>query len=245
MPALLAAARQPLYLFVLLAAIATGVSVSIYLLPLGLVIYATCVMLAARDPGFQQQSARAAKRQRLTSPTFRTMIDEIDRSQQALESAIGQAEGPLRRILQSVLNQSSELVEQAHMLADRGQVIEQYLSANNPAQLQSQIDGVDIQLANTTDSYTVQQLQGTRQALVGRQGNGRDLQTYIGRIMAQLTNIDANLDNVLAETIRLRTADAVSADSVTNQVAQQLSDLNADMTAFRQVLDGAITQTAV
>ena len=82
-----------------------------------------------------------------------------------------------------------------------------------------------------------------RQALVERQQNARDLETFSGRIIAQLQNISANLDNVLAETVRLRTADAVSADAATNQVAQRLNDLKADMDAFQQVLDTAITQT--
>jgi hypothetical protein len=50
---------------------------------------------------------------------------------------------------------------------------------------------------------------------------------------------------VLAETVRLRTADVVSADTATNQVQQRLSDLKADMDAFQRVLDTAITQTGV
>jgi hypothetical protein len=35
----------------------------------------------------------------------------------------------------------------------------------------------------------------------------------------------------------------VSADSASNQVAQRLSDLNADMDAFQQVLDTALVQS--
>ena len=67
-----------------------------------------------------------------------------------------------------------------------------------------------------------------------------DLTTYVGRIQAQLQNIHANLENVLATTVRLRTADAVSADPLTNQVAQRLSDLKADMDSFQKVLDTAL-----
>ncbi len=65
----------------------------------------------------------------------------------------------------------------------------------------------------------------------------------MGRILAQLQNISASLDNVLAETVRLRTADAVSADTATNQVAQRLSDLKSDMDAFQMVLDTALAQS--
>jgi hypothetical protein len=61
--------------------------------------------------------------------------------------------------------------------------------------------------------------------------------------MAQLQNICANLNNVLSETVRLRTADAVSADSTSNQVADRLRDLNADMSAFQTMLDTALVQS--
>jgi hypothetical protein len=237
----LAALVRPLNLLVLLAAVAGGVTVGLWLLPLGLVAYALAVWLAGRDP----QVARQAQRPRapkLSSVTFRTIVEEIDRSQRAVADAV-QVEGPLGRVLGSVLAQTEALVGQVHMLATKGQLIEQYLAMNSPAQLQSQIDNLDIQLSATSDAYTVQQLQDTRRALVDRQNNARALETYIGRIMAQLTNIDANLDNVLAEVIRLRTADAVSADSGSNEVAQRLSDLNADMTAFQTVLDTALTES--
>ena len=238
----LAALVRPLNLLVLLAAVATGATVGIWMLPLGLVAYVLAVWLAGRDPQAAQQAQRP-RPVKLSSVTFRTIVDEIDRSQRAVADAVGQAEGPLARVLGSVLTQTQELVGQVHMLASKGQLIEQYLAASSPAQLQSQIDNLDIQLSSTSDAYTVQQLQDTRRALVERQNNARALETYIGRIMAQLSNIDANLDNVLSEVIRLRTADAVSADSTSNEVAQRLSDLNADMTAFQSVLDTALTQS--
>src|SRR3712207_8654664 len=61
------------------------------------------------------------------------------------------------------------------------------------------INQVDGQLARTGDSYTIQQLQETRQALVDRQNNAQALDTYIRRINAQLQNISANLENVRSE----------------------------------------------
>lgn len=238
----LAALVRPLNLLVLLAAIASGATVGIWLLPLGLIAYGLAVWLAGRDPLAARQAQRP-KPAKLSSVTFRTIVEEIDRSQRSVGDAVSQAEGPLARVLGSVLTQTEELVDQVHLLASKGQLIEQYLGANSPAQLQNQIDNLDIQLSSTSDAYTVQQLQDTRRALVDRQNNARALETYIGRIMAQLTNIDANLDNVLSEVIRLRTADAVSADSTSNEVAQRLSDLNADMTAFQTILDTALTQS--
>lgn len=236
------AMRQPLALLVLLAAIFTGLTVSIWLLPLGLVVYVAAVTLAARDPQTMQQAQRATQQQSLSSPTFRAISDEIVRSQEVVQESIDQAGEPLRIALQNVRAQSAALVEQAQGLALKGQVIEQYLASTNPTQLQAQINELDERMARTSDSYTLQQLTQTRQALVDRQANAQVLETYIGRITAQLQNIDANLDNVLAETVRLRTADAASASSASSDVAQRLSDLNADMDAFQRVLEQDIQQ---
>ena len=242
MPAYGFAARQPLALFVLVLAIAAGLTIALWLLPLGLLAYAAIVFLAARDPELIALAQRAP-RPRLSSPTFRSQIDAIERTQQEIGRSVSQASGALGRLLMPIGDQAHELVAQAYTLSDKGQIIERYLATTNQRALQDQINQIDQRLAATKDDYTRQQLEETRQALVERQGNARDLETYIGRILAQLQNISANLDNVLAETVRLRTADAVSADTATNQVAQRLSDLKADMDAFQRVLDTALTQT--
>jgi DNA repair exonuclease SbcCD ATPase subunit len=236
------AARQPLALLVLVVAIAAGLTVAIWLLPLGLLAYAAMVFLTARDPELIMLAQRPT-RPRLSSPTFRAQLDSIERTQQEIGRSAAQAGGALTRLLAPIGEQARELVEQAYTLCDKGQVIERYLATTNLRALQDQINSVDQRLGATQDAYTRQQLEETRQALAERQQHARDLETYIGRILAQLQNISASLDNVLAETVRLRTADAVSADTATNQVAQRLSDLKSDMDAFQRVLDTALTQT--
>jgi chromosome segregation ATPase len=236
------AARRPLALLVLAIAIAAGLTIALWLLPLGLLAYLAVVYLSARAPELLTLAARPA-RPRLSSQTFRTQLSAIERTQQEIGRSAAQAEGALARLLAPIDAQARELVAEAYTLCDKGQIIEGYLATSNQRALQDQINALDARQAATQDQYTRQQMQETRQALVDRQQNARDLETYIGRILAQLQNISANLDNVLAETVRLRTADAASADTATNQVAQRLSDLKADMDAFQRVLDTALTQT--
>ena len=236
------AARRPIALLVLAAALAAGLTVALWLLPLGLLAYAAIVYLLARDPDLAALAARPT-RPRLTSQTFRAYLSAIERTEQEIGRSVGQAAGPLGRLLTPIGAQARELVAESYLLCDKGQVIESYLASTNQRGLQDQINAMDRQIAATGDAYTRQQLQETRQAFAERQAHARDLETYVGRIVAQLQNISANLDNVLAETVRLRTADAVSADAATNQVAQRLSDLKSDMDAFQQVLDTAITQS--
>jgi chromosome segregation ATPase len=237
------AARRPLALVVLAVAIAAGLTIALWLLPLGLLAYAALVYLLGRDPALIAQAQRPT-RPRLSSQTFRGQLDALERTQQEIGRSVAQATGALGRLLQPIGDQARELTSEAYTLCDKGQIIETYLATSNQRALQDQINAIDLRVAATQDQYTLQQMRETRQALVERQQNARDLETYIGRITAQLQNISANLDNVLAETVRLRTADAVSADTATNQVAQRLNDLKADMDAFQRVLDTAITQTS-
>lgn len=233
------AARQPLALVVLVCALFAGLSVALWLLPVGLLTYAALVLIAARDPALAAASQRAP-RPRLTSPALRSRIEAIERSRRAIQRSVDEAGGPLERLLTPINQQTSDLVEQAYALGEKGQIIEGYMAQLNTKDLLDRIRRVDDQLGKTSDSYTLQQLQETRAALAEKQRHAADLNTYVGRVHAQLENIAANLDNVLAETVRLRTADAVSADSLTNQVAQQLSDLKSDMDTFQRVLDTAL-----
>jgi chromosome segregation ATPase len=242
---LFVAARQPLAIGVLLVALFTGLTVAIWMLPLGLLTYGVVVALAARDPQLAATAQRSAPRTRLSSKTFRALMKDIADAQHEVERSISQAEGPLSQLLQKVKDQTHELVNQAHVLAQKGQIIEDYLEEIDFQQLDANIHELDMKINRTTDGYILQQLEETRIALIKRQRHARDLQTFIKRIMAQLENIKANIDSVQAEIVRLRTADVVSADSSSNQVADHLRNLNADMSAFRQVLDTALQDSDV
>jgi chromosome segregation ATPase len=236
------AARRPLAILVLVSALLGGLLLFLWLLPLGLAAYGLMVYLDGRDPATAAISRRVP-RPRLTSASFRARLDAVERSQREIERSIEQADGPVARLLVRINEQTSDLVEQAYALCERGQVIEAYLTRVNLQDLQQRIAATDRQMAATADQYTLQQLQETRAALAEKQRNAAELTTYVGRIQAQLQNIHASLDNVLAETVRLRTADALAADSATTQVAQRLSDLKSDMDTFQRVLDTALAGT--
>lgn len=244
MSTLLIAARNPLFILVVVVAVATGLLIHPWMLPLGLGVYVIAVLLASRDATLLSKAASQEKRKGLTSSTFRTIIDEIERSQREVERSLQQASGLVGdRITQTVAPQTRELVDKAHTLAQRGQAIEEYLVRVNYSQLQNQINNIDARIDGTTDAYTVDQLQGTRKAFVEQLNSARVLETYIGRIKSQLENIDANLDAIPAQILRLHASD-VDSSMASAQVAQNLSDLNADMSAFVTMLDSALGQTS-
>src|SRR5690349_8604311 len=88
------AARRPLALLVLVIAIVAGLTIALWLLPLGLLAYLAVVFLSARDPDLQALAQRPA-RPRLSSQTFRTQLGAIERTQQEIGRSVAQASGAL------------------------------------------------------------------------------------------------------------------------------------------------------
>ncbi|WP_322496823.1 hypothetical protein [Chloroflexus sp.] len=235
MDTLRTAALQPLNLLVLVAAIFGGLSLTIWWLPLGIALYLAATWLAARDP------LLTAPRPRITSPALRAALGEIERLQREVERAAGMAQGPLGGLLGNIVNQTRDLVAEAYVLADKGQIIERFLATNDWQRLSQQLPQLDWQISATIDPFTRQQLEERRQALRTQQQHIQDLSTYLNRIKAQLANIDASLDTTLAEIVRLKTADAVAMASASGAVQQRLTELRSDMEVFRKVLDTAMT----
>jgi archaellum component FlaC len=244
MNTLLVAARQWLFIAVLVVAVITGLAVDIYLLPAGVIVYIAAVVIASRDSELLAAATRKEQRRGLTSPTFLSKIASIEHAQNETERSLHKAGGALaQRLTRSVEPQTRQLVEQAYTLARKGQAIEQYLSRVNRTQLQNQIDQIDLRISNTSDQYTIDQLEGTRKALVEQKESADILNTYIGRINSQLDNILANLNAMPAQIMRMRASD-VDASMASDQVARHLSEMNADMQAFVGMLDTALDKTS-
>ncbi|GIV95568.1 MAG: hypothetical protein KatS3mg057_0225 [Herpetosiphonaceae bacterium] len=241
MNSLALAARQPLAVTVLAAAIISGLVVALWLLPLGLVVYLAMVLLASRDPQLQALAARPTRPRNL-APAFKHAVDHIERTSGEIERLIASTSGSLRRLLDPIGEQARTLVAHAYGLAEKGAVIDQYCASAQPQQIRQQIAAIDARLAATSDEYTRQQLQSTRAALVEQEQNVTALMTYRERVIAQLTNVAANLDKVYTDTLRLRAAQVTDATSISGQIAEQLNNLNADVDAFQHVLEGALGQ---
>ncbi len=233
------AALQPLNILVLVAALFGGATLTIWWLPVGIVVYLLVTWLAWRDPLLT--APPPAPRPRITSPMLRAAITEIERSQREVERAASGGPVALVNLLVSIVNQTRDLVADAYVLAEKGQHIERYLAQNDGQLLERQITQLDWQISANTDPFTIRQLQERRQALLAQQQHINDLRTYLNRIKAQLDNIDASLDTTLAEIIRLRTADSVAMSAASSTVQQRLADLRNDMDVFRRVLDTAMT----
>src|SRR6266545_3835935 len=116
------AARRPLALLVLLVAIAAGLTIALWLLPLGLLAYGAVVFLLSHDTEVVALAQRPS-RPRLSSQTFRGQLDAIERTQQEIGRSVEQASGALGRLLLPIGDQARELMSEAYTLCDKGQII--------------------------------------------------------------------------------------------------------------------------
>src|SRR5689334_6190842 len=99
------AARRPIALLVLVAAILAGLAVALWLLPVGLAAYAAIVYLLGHDTSVVALAQRPT-RPRLSSQTFRGQLDAIERTQQEIGRSVGQASGALGRLLLPIGDQA-------------------------------------------------------------------------------------------------------------------------------------------
>lgn len=234
------AAARPLNLLVLGVALIAGLLVALWLLPVGVVAYIALVVLSLRDV----VAAPDPPRRTVTAPTgtvFQTQLDAILRAQTQIGESVVATEGPLRPALERVTAQVTGIVEEAYALAAKGQTIAVYLHSINLGDLNGQLAHVEAQVSGASDPQLRQQYEETRAAVADRLRNAQALGTYRERIAAQLETIGANLDNVLAETVRLRAAAPTDSGVTTDSVAARLSDIRADMDALASVLDTALT----
>lgn len=239
---ILTAATRPVNLLILFVALVAGLTIASWLLPVGLLAFAGLVALTWLDP----QTAQAVQpRPRPIRPPrgtpFQSQLDAIARVHGQIAQSVSSVDGPLRASLERVTGQVDSIVEEAYSLATKGQTVVAYLQQTNLGDLNAQVVRLDNQIKTTNDAMLRQQYQETREAVAERLKNARALGTYHQRIVAQLENICANLDNVLAETVRLRAAPSVDATLNTDNVSSRLADVRADMDALGHLLDSALT----
>jgi len=242
---IMTAATRPINILILAVALAAGVLIAMWLLPVGLLAYVALVALTWSDSALAQRLSAQARVIRAPRGTaFQQQLDGIARAQAQITQSVAAANGPLQAALARVTAQVDGIVQEAYGLALKGQTIVNYLQQLNQNDLNTQLVRLDGQIKTASDPMLRQQYQETRDAVAERISHAQALTTYGERIRAQLDNICAQLDNVLAETIRLRAAPTVDTSISADNVSQRLADVRADMDALGHVLDSALTGVA-
>lgn len=230
---------KPLNLLILLVAVAAGLTIALWLLPVGVLAYGALVVLTLRMP--KPAPKLAPRRAPPVDAVFAPQLSNIARTRDAIDQSVAAADGPLRATLERITQQVGTIADEAYVLAAKGEPIVGYLRQVDRQGLRAQQQQVAQQIAATTDAPLKQQYDATHTALGEQIAHAEALELYLKRIGAQLDTINVNLDNVLAETVRLRTAPLLDVSPSTDTVAARLGDLRADMDALAQVLDRALT----
>jgi chromosome segregation ATPase len=224
---------------VLLVAVGAGLTIALWLLPIGLLAYALMVGLTLRMP--QPARAHVTRRAPTANGVFAPQLANMSRTCDEIQRSVAAADGPLRTTLERVTQQVASITDEAYVLADKGNTIAAYLRQVDRAGLQQQQQQIERQIANTSDAPLREQYGATQAALAEQMAHAEALELYLRRIQAQINTINANLDNVLAETVRLRAAPGLDVSPSADTVTARLADLRADMDALGQVLDSALT----
>ena len=124
------AATKPLPLIVLAIGVVMALTIYPWLIVVAIIAYALMVWMLANDPNILVQKQEAPKLAKITSRTFQSHLEAIDRTRREIVRSTNVTAGPLQRLLQPIADQANELFQQAHGLADKGQLIEQYLQTS-------------------------------------------------------------------------------------------------------------------
>jgi hypothetical protein len=136
------------------------------------------------------------------------------------------------------------LLDRCAHLAEKRHQLKVYLDSVRPAELQSQAASLSCRLEDATDSVARQLYQ---QALAQKRG---ELESYaairqaVERINGQLEAIECGLGNLLGRLIRLKSTDDAHSALAQRQVGDELTELNASLTALEGSVNEILTVEA-
>ncbi len=194
---------NPLNLLMLVSAIISGLLSAWWMLPAGLVLWLIMVLGIALDPALRINQA-IRKRQALT-PRFQTAFTQIERSQIRLFNMFAAANYRTRSAMRPIQDAFNELVEEVYQLCQRMTPLENYrIITDNSSTLQSDLNWLDRQIAQTEDPRAKDEYQHAKQALQTRFDKQKKVSTSLERLDAQLTGLNNTLQGFLAEVVRIQ-----------------------------------------
>jgi hypothetical protein len=212
---------------------------------LGLVAEAGVLQYLIRDANFvravreDQQRAEWSHRTEQIARVRRTvdwetgeMLGRIQSLQERLFEENGGAEALLSSRFGASLNQVAALVERCLHLAEKRHQLRVYLETTRPTDLQRQAGQLEAKLESTIDPVTRQLYAQALEQKRGELENYCAIQQAVLRIDGQLDNIECSFGNLLGKLIRLKSIEGSHAVVAQNQVAHELNQLDANLTAL-------------
>jgi chromosome segregation ATPase len=229
----LTALLNPLNLAMLAMAAAAGLCAAWWLFPIGLILWGVMVYSIASDPALR--TAQVSESRAPLAQRFQLQFDRLERTQNSITNAIAGANRRVRTVLQPIQNEVDKLVEETHRLCLRMTALENYRvvqSAN--ANLEGELFRVESQIAATADPTVKREYEETKAAIQKRMSAFRAISTQSDLVEAQLGSLNAEIDGVLADVVRLQSLGPDKAGSAVPAIVENLRQQTREVEAFEQ-----------
>jgi len=229
----LIALTNPLNLAMLAMTLAAGLCAAWWLFPLGLIVWGLMVYGIASDPALR--TAQVSESRAPLAQRFQLQFDRIERTQNSIANAIAGANSRVRRVLQPIQIEVDKLVEETHRLCVRMTALENYRvvqSAN--ANLEGELFRIESQIAATTDPTVKREYEETKAAIQKRMSAFRAISTQSDLVEAQLGSLNAEIDGVLADVVRLQSLGPEKAGSAVPAILENLGNQIKEIEEFEQ-----------
>jgi hypothetical protein len=184
-------------------ATAAGLCAAWWLFPLGLLVWALMVVMVARDPSLRMRHTVQSRTP--LARRFQEKFDRIERMQVNIFNAITSASATNRRALQPVMDEVSELTNQAFELCQRSTALENYrLVSEKNEDLEAEWVRLNQQVDEASDPVVQREYQQSLDALERRLVKHRQAVAFLDRVDAQMEGLASAMQSVLTEMIRLQ-----------------------------------------
>jgi hypothetical protein len=227
------ALTHPLNVITLVTSLTAGMLAAWWLLPVGLVLWATMMMLIANEPEVKfrwRTGGRAPLARR-----FQRYFDRIARAQLSAFNSLNAASGPKRRVLAPVQREIDALTEQAHSLCVRMTTLENHRLVTQ-ASLDPQTDQRQIQaaLGRADDPLVEREYAESQRALESRAQELESITRQLDRVEAQLLSLANEMDTMLTELMRLQTLNPEDGARYVPRLVERLQAQSVELSRFER-----------
>lgn len=213
---------HPLNVAMLALSVVSGLCAAWWMFPIGLLLWLLMFILTLRDPVMRMQTTMQAREP--LAQRFQQVFDRIERGQVRLFQAIIQMPANLQRTFQPILKASETLVDEAYWLCQRMTVLENHrLVTRVGSNLRDQIADTEYKLNQATDEQVRAEYQQLLHTLRERMANLVNIESQLDHAEALLAGLNAEIDNLLTQVVRLRNLPPAQVQERVEQVVQKLN----------------------
>jgi len=166
---------------------------------------------------------------------YRQWVGRADGIRRRIDEAVEMLSENDRALFEGLREQAADLARAVSDLAERATRITEHLNLYRVDEAEAQVAALDNHIENEADTLAREQLEQARAAAKSHLDKLLDLERLHARLVAEATNIEAHLNNVLAEVMLVHAGGGADAQS------KDLLRLRSNIDALEQVIVGRRT----